>query len=95
MQRICAGHAIILVDAAQQGLALLIADELHAAKLCAEVLFDGSLKSRMRKANTMGAQYVLLIGEDEQAQRQVTVKHMTKGTEMRVAQDALISLFKI
>ncbi len=87
-------HVIIPMDTAQYGLALLIADELHAAKLCADVLFDGSLKSRMRKANKIGATYVLLLGDQEQASRQVMVKHMMNGTEQLVAQDALVNFLK-
>lgn len=87
-------HAIIPFEVAQQGLALLIADELHAAKLCADVLFDGSFKARMRKANKMGAAYVLLIGEDELNNRVVTVKHMMSGSEERVAQDKVVEYLK-
>ncbi|MGE0009434.1 MAG: histidine--tRNA ligase [Candidatus Babeliales bacterium] len=87
-------NVIIPLDAPQQGLALLLADELYAAKICTEVLFDGSLKSRLRKADKLGAAYVILIGEQEQQDRMVTVKNMQKSTEERVAQDALVSYLK-
>lgn len=87
-------HVVIPFDPEQQSLALLIADELHAAKLCAEVLFDGSFKSRLKKADKLGATYVLLIGDQEQQARQVMIKNMQKGTEEKVDQDALVAYLK-
>ena len=45
----------------------------------------------MRKANKMGARYVLLIGSEEQQQREVTVKNMLDGNEERVKQVNLVS----
>jgi histidyl-tRNA synthetase len=80
-------HVIIPMDAAQQTLALLLADELQAADLCTEVMLDGdSLKSALRQANKLGAAYCLLLGSDEQATRTVTVKNMITGASERMPQ---------
>jgi len=57
-------------------------------------LFGVSPKSRMYKANKVDATYVLLIGDEEQASRQVMVKHMTTSTEQRIAQDALVNFLR-
>ncbi len=83
---------IIPMSQEQTVLALLLADELHAQHRCTEVLLDGgSMKSMMRKANKMGATYAVIIGEDEQQKHEVTLKHMTNGTEERIKQTALLA----
>lgn len=88
-------HVIIPVAKEQQSLALLVADEMYAADLCTEVLLEGgSMKSMMRQANKMGAGYCIILGEEEQKTRTVTVKNMTNATEERMAQTALMSYLK-
>lgn len=87
-------HVVIPMDAAQHSLALLVADMLIVNKLATEIFFDGSLKSRMRKANKYGAKYVLLIGPDEQIVKQVTLKNMATGQEQRIDQTELARVLK-
>jgi histidyl-tRNA synthetase len=88
-------HVIIPLSGQQHTLALLLADELLAQNLATEILLEGdSLKSMMRKANKLGARYCLLLGEDEQAKREVTVKNMVTGQEERMAQTALVGYLK-
>jgi histidyl-tRNA synthetase len=79
-------QVVIPFSSQQDALALLLADDLRAVNLSVEVLFEGSVKSMMRKAHKMGAAYVLLLGEQEQAAREVTIKDMVRGTEVRVPQ---------
>ena len=86
---------IIPLSAEQQSLALLLADELQAQNICVDVFVDEeSIKTMMRKANKMGAAYVLIIGPDEQAQRKVTVKKMVTGQEEKIDQTAVVSYLK-
>ena len=67
--------------------ALLLADTLLQNNIRTEVLFDdSSLKSKMRKANKLSAKYVLLIGEEEQKNNNVTVKNMASGNEETINQ---------
>lgn len=88
-------HAIIPLTVQQHALALLLADELQEHSLATEIFVEGdSLKSMMRKANKLGARYCLLLGEDEQAKREVTVKNMMTGHEERIAQTALVGYLK-
>lgn len=58
------------------------------------MLEGDSLKSMMRHANKMGAAYCLLIGEDEQAKNEVTVKNMMTGQEERMAQVDVVGFLK-
>src|SRR4030095_8830751 len=74
-------HIILPMTPAQHTLALLLADELQAQNICTDILFEGSLKSMMKKANKSGAAYALILGETEQENRTVTVKNMTTGAE--------------
>lgn len=79
----------------QRMLALLLADQLRASNLCVDVLLEGdSVKSMMRKANKLGAAYVLMIGQEEQAAKQVTIKNMVTGEQERVAQVDAVSYLK-
>lgn len=84
-------HVIVPIEVAQQATALLVADELYAAGFCCEVLLEGaSVKSMMRQANKLGAKFALIIGEDEQATRSVTLKNMITGDSERIAQKDLV-----
>lgn len=87
---------VILPMAQEQiPLALLLADELYAHNKCTEVLLDGgSIKSMMRRANKMGATYVVIIGQDEQQAHEVTVKQMINGSEERIKQIDLTSYIR-
>lgn len=86
---------VIPMDEAQYSLALLIADELQAHMVTVELFLEGdSLKSMLRKANKMGAHYALLLGENEQRTKTVTVKHMTSGDEKSIPQVQLVDFIK-
>lgn len=88
-------HVIMPLSEKQQTVALLLADELHAQNLCTEVLLEGnSVKSMMRTANKLGATYALLIGDDEQQNNEVTLRHMTNSTEQRIKQTEVVAHVK-
>lgn len=78
---------IIPCSKEQQKLALHLADNLQSHGKCVDVLLDGqTVKSSMKKANNLGAQFVLLLGENEQNSNTVTVKNMVTGEEKVVLQ---------
>jgi histidyl-tRNA synthetase len=87
-------HAIIPMEPAQRALALLLADELTAAGLCVELCLGDSVKSMLRKANKVGAQYALILGSEEQQSRQVTIKNMITGDEAKVSQREAVKYLK-
>jgi len=94
MQQVAPLHFVLPMAPEYQQLALLLADELIAQNLCTEVLFEGSLKSMMRKANNFGARYVLLLGENERVGAFITVKNMVTGDEQQVQQADLLKFLK-
>lgn len=87
-------HIVIPMGAAQHSLALLLADTLRAAHLCVDILFEGSMKSMLRKASKLGAAYVLILGETEQQSRTVMIKNMVTGYEEAVAQKDAVEYLK-
>lgn len=87
-------HMLIPMTSAQHTLALLLADELRAHNISTDIIFEGSMKSMMRKANSAGATYALILGETEQQNRTVMVKNMITGIEEAVVQVDLVKKLK-
>jgi len=88
-------HLILPLTEKQQTLALLLADTLHGHDICTDVLLEGdSLKSMMRKANKRGATYCLILGEEEQENKTVTVKQMITGDSKTVKQSELVTYLR-
>ena len=52
---------------------------------------DRSLKAQLRQAGRQGMAYALVLGEDELAAGQVTVRDMTRGQQERVARDGIVA----
>lgn len=69
------------------GLAL----RLRKARIQAQIDFeDRSLKAQMRQANRQGAAVVLVLGPDELAAGEVTLKEMATGSEEKVALNEVV-----
>ncbi|MCK4265246.1 histidine--tRNA ligase [Candidatus Babeliales bacterium] len=79
----------------QQPLALLLAYELEYNNKSVDILLDeGSMKSMMRKANKLGAKYVLVIGEKEQQEGTVSIKNMQTGEDFSIKQSEAHQILK-
>jgi len=77
-------------EAKIQGLKLL--DKLRKERIICDTDYEGkSLKSAMRKANDLGAGFVLLIGEDELKKNVITLKDMSSGKQEEIRPEELIS----
>jgi len=88
-------HVVIPISIEQQSLSLLIADTMQDSDLCTDVMLDGgSMKSMMRRANKIGASYVLVVGEDEQKDGTVSVKNMLTGKGEKFKQAAVVEAIK-
>ena len=86
---------VVPCDAEQNNTALLIADYLQKVGVCVDILLDAaSLKSKLRKADKLQAQYAVIIGQLEQAENFVMVKNMMTGQDEKVSQADLASYFK-
>lgn len=88
-------HLLIPMSEEQQPIALLLADVMQANNLCTDTLLEvSSMKSMMRKANKMGASYVLVIGQDEQKDGTVSIKNMTTSKSEVIKQAQVVSYIK-
>ena len=77
-------------EAAQAVLPLLI--ELRRAGIAADSDFLGrSLKAQMKEADRLGSQTVLILGEEELAAGEVTLRDMETGEQTRVKRDQVVS----
>lgn len=85
-------YLILPVTAEQDGLALLLGKELLRVGKTVDFIFDkASMTNLMKKANKTGAQFVLILGPDEQAEGTVQVKNMRTGQSEKVKQINLVN----
>jgi histidyl-tRNA synthetase len=66
-----------------------LARELRRVGISVEVLAGGKLKRAMELANKTGARYALILGDDEIAVGQYSLKDMQSGEQQRVTRDEL------
>jgi len=80
-------------DAAQPVAARVLAD-LRRAGIAADMTYKGNMKRRMQKADASGAQWAIIIGDDEVARGEVALKHMVDQTQSWVAVDRLVATLR-
>jgi histidyl-tRNA synthetase len=85
--------ALLPFSEQQHVLALLLADELLARGKCVDIIFEGSVKSMMRKANKSGCTHAVLLGSQEQETNTIVIKNMQTGTQETIAQSAMANFF--
>ena len=76
--------------------AVLLAQELRTAGIRTAALWeDRSLKAQMKQADRLGADYVLIIGEDEVKEGMVTVRRMADSTQATVPRADVLAEVRI
>ena len=64
---------------------------LRRAGIRADRAFEGrSMKSQMKQADRSGARVVVIVGEDEAADGELTIRDLTTHEQRRIARDALL-----
>jgi len=87
-------YLITLGDQARKQSMTLLSG-LRAAGIPSDTDFEErSLKGAMRKANDLGARFVLILGDDELAKNIVTVKNMKDSSQFQVAFAELAAYLK-
>ncbi|MBP7056278.1 MAG: histidine--tRNA ligase [Candidatus Omnitrophica bacterium] len=80
---------------AASGMAFLLARELRANGVSCDIDFENrSLKSQMRSADSMKAKYVLIIGDDELAKGEVTLRNMVTKEQASVKFQEIVGRIK-
>uniref|UniRef100_UPI001B3CD34F histidine--tRNA ligase n=1 Tax=Rhizorhabdus sp. TaxID=1968843 RepID=UPI001B3CD34F len=68
--------AVVPMGEAAQALAGQVLADLRRAGLAADMAYKGNMKRRMQKADAAGARYAVIIGDDEVARGEVSLKDM-------------------
>jgi histidyl-tRNA synthetase len=86
--------AVVPMGEAAQALAGQVLADLRRGGLSADMAYKGNMKRRMQKADAAGARYAVIIGEDEVARGEVSLKDMGAQSQRPVAVDALVAVLK-
>ncbi len=87
-------YIVALGDAAQRQV-FELASELRAHGIRTERSFGGgSMKSQMKRADRSGAEFVLLLGDDEAAKGVVSVRHMVESRQREVKRSEIYNYIK-
>jgi histidyl-tRNA synthetase len=70
-----------------------LARDLRRSGVSVEVAANAKLKRAMELANKLGARYALILGDDEIAAGQYSLKHMQSGEQQRVSREELFKTF--
>jgi histidyl-tRNA synthetase len=86
---------IISLSAEAETMSLKLLDGLRKAGITADTDYENkSIKGAMRRANSLEARYVLIIGEDELRKKIVTLKDMSSGEQKEIKTENLINELK-
>lgn len=81
--------AVIPMGGAAEAVAIGIVANLRRAGVVTDMTYRGNMKKRMQRANAQGAKTAIIIGDDELAQGEVTIRNLVDGTQERCKIDAL------
>lgn len=81
--------AVVPMGEAAETAALAILQRLRTAGVSAEQAWRGNMKKRMAKADAAGARFAVIIGDDELAAGEATLKDLKSGEQRRVALGAI------
>lgn len=83
--------AIIPVEDGATKQALLLAQQLRGNGICTEILYNGNIGKRIRKAaDKMQAELVVILGEKEMMAGEVTVRSLSKSKEITIKQHDIV-----
>ncbi len=76
-----------------EGESLILASELRQHSIAAETEMMGrSLKAQMKYAGRLGYRYVAIIGQDEIARGQITLRNMENGEQKELPRDTIFEI---
>ncbi len=74
--------AIVPADEAGEIWALSVAKDLRSQGYATEILWNGNVGKKMKKAASLGAEYALIVGATEAQNKTVTVKNLSTGEQV-------------
>jgi histidyl-tRNA synthetase len=82
--------AVIPLGEQAEAVALAITAELRRAGINCAMTFKGNMKKRMQKANECGARQAIILGDDELARGEISLKDLETGDQRAVKIDAIL-----
>ncbi|QTH20708.1 histidine--tRNA ligase [Rhizorhabdus wittichii] len=86
--------AVVPMGEGAQAFAARALADLRRAGIAADMAYKGNMKRRMQKADASGARYAVIIGDDEVARGEVSLKDMAGQTQAPVAIDGLVAAIR-
>lgn len=83
-------QSVFVVGSDRAAVSRIVADCREAGIICRYDPFLGSMKSQFRQANKTGSSQVLILGDDEIASGNVSVKHMEDGSQETISEETVI-----
>ncbi len=75
--------------------AFILLNKLRSNGICCDLGYiGGSIKSQMRMANRAGARFVIIFGEEEIKNNEITVKDMNDGSQKRISLSNVLQYLK-
>jgi histidyl-tRNA synthetase len=71
--------------------AVRLLTEIRDAGIGAQIAMSGSLRAQLRDANRRGSRLTLIVGEDELARGEVTLRDMRSGEQMMIPADRIVA----
>ncbi len=81
--------AIVPMGAAAEAAATSLIARLRHAGIACDMAYRGNMKRRMQKADSSGARYAVILGDDELAKGEVGLKDLANGSQQWVSLDRL------
>ncbi|UIJ44553.1 histidine--tRNA ligase [Sphingomonas cannabina] len=78
---------VIPLGPAAEARAQGIVAELRRAGIAADMAFRGNMKRRLSKANEQGAEFALILGDDELATNRIVVRNLKEGQQATTSID--------
>ena len=80
-----ADAALVPLGAAAETAAIGLVAQLRRAGIACEMAYKGNMKRRMQKADSSGARFAIILGDDELARGEAAVKNLKTGEQTSVA----------
>jgi histidyl-tRNA synthetase len=86
--------ALVPLGEAAEAAAVRISAELRRAGLACDLAYRGNMKKRMQRANASGARFAIILGDDELANGEASVKDLVSGEQRSVPLAGLAEALK-
>jgi histidyl-tRNA synthetase len=81
--------ALVPLGAAAETASIGLVAQLRRSGIACEMAYKGNMKRRMQKADSSGARYAIILGDDELARGEAAVKDLRSGEQKSVAMSDL------